>query len=60
MLNSYGIEVKADVVMAEMERKLGILGTSMPQSLLNAVFYCNGKSFALIGDSYVLTVATFT
>ena len=46
MLRSYGIGV------VEMERKLwslGILGMSMPQALLNAVFFYNGKSFALRG-----------
>ena len=55
MLRSYGIGVErrsADVITVEMERKLwslGILGMSMPQALLNAVFFYNGKSFALRG-----------
>ena len=31
----------------------GILGTSTPQSLLNAVFYLNGKSFCLRGGKNI-------
>ena len=42
----------ADVITPEIERKLwtlGILGLSTPLALLNAVFFYNGKSFALRG-----------
>ena len=39
----------ADVITIEMERKLGILGMSTPQALLNAVFFYNGKSLSLRG-----------
>ena len=55
MLRSLGIGIEkksADVITPEMERKLwelGILGLSTPRALLNAVFFYNGKSFALRG-----------
>ena len=55
MLRAYGIGVErrtADVITPEMEQKLwslGILGICTPESLLNAVFFYNGKSFALRG-----------
>ena len=55
MLHSYGRGVERHsgyVITAEMEQKLwslGIMGMSTPQSLLNAVFFYNGKSFALRG-----------
>ena len=40
----------ASIITPEMEKQLwspGILGLSSPRSLLNAVFFYNGKSFAL-------------
>ena len=55
MLHSLGIGIEkksADVITPEMEKplwELGILGLSMPCSLLNAVFSYNSKSFALRG-----------
>lgn len=55
MLRSLGIGIEkksADVITPEMEKNLwalGILGLSTPRSLLNAVFFYNGKSFALRG-----------
>ena len=61
ILRSYGIGVErrsADIITVEMERKLwslGILGMSMPQALLNAVFFYSGKSFALGGGDLRLS-----
>ena len=57
MLRSCGIGVErrsAAVVIPELKKQLwslGVLGMSSPLSLLIAVFFYNGKSFALRGAS---------
>lgn len=53
--NGIGIERKrAQVITQDIEAKLwesGVLGLHSPQSLLNAVFFYNGKKFCLRGVS---------
>ena len=40
----------------------GVLGTSTPKSLLNAVFFCTGKTFCLRGglEHYALKISQFS